>query len=104
MGTGLCDSSKTDADSGSIFPDQKRGWITVALGGRKMYVPSLLDRVRVNGGEHVFLVVNVDEAQGCVDLVSWNDEYGVVERFPLVQHFPFSIVQLLAPGAFRPKG
>lgn len=45
---------------------------TMAVGEVKwMNMPSVLDRVRIKGNGRVFLVVRVDDANGCADLVPW---------------------------------
>lgn len=60
-----------------------------------MYVPSVLDRVNVKGGEHVFIVARVDLPNECVDLVPWDGEGNLVlldgECRPIVR-FPFAMI------------
>jgi hypothetical protein len=58
------------------------------------YVPSVPIRVWVKGEDGMFLVVRVDAAKECVDLVAWNAEYRPVERVP------FSIISELRQCAW----
>jgi hypothetical protein len=61
-----------------------------------MYVPSVLDRVRVKGEARMFLVVRVDEANQCADLAPWGEQYRQI------QHFPFSIIEFF-PTCIVPR-
>jgi hypothetical protein len=55
--------------------------------------------VWVKGEDGMFLVVRVDVAKECVDLVAWNAEYRLVERVP------FSIIGELRQCAWSsPRG
>lgn len=58
-----------------------------------MYVPSILDRVRIEGDGRVFIVVRMDEANGCADLLTWGGDYSLRERVP------FSMIFLLLDAA-----
>jgi hypothetical protein len=56
-----------------------------------MYLPKLLDNVRMKDRKGVFLVVRVHEADGCVDLVPWGGEYSLIERVPFADLEPFAV-------------
>jgi hypothetical protein len=63
-----------------------------------MWIPSLRERVRVQGDRDAFLIVNVDHSRKLVDMIS------ATGTRPLIEDVPFEFLERVNDSAGRQQG